>query len=72
MANGERTLTERELNRAILARQLLLERVRMPIARAVERDRERSRASSVPAREGGAGEQGRAGALGRDVPERER
>jgi len=37
MATGERTLTERELNRAILARQLLLERVRMPIPRAVER-----------------------------------
>jgi hypothetical protein len=36
-AAGERTLTQRELNRALLARQLLLERVRMPIPRAVER-----------------------------------
>jgi len=34
---GERTLTQRELNRALLARQLLLERVRLPIPRALER-----------------------------------
>ena len=34
---AERTLTQRELNRALLARQLLLERARMPIPRVVER-----------------------------------
>jgi hypothetical protein len=34
---AERTLTERELNRALLARQLLLERAKLPIQRALER-----------------------------------
>jgi len=32
-----RTLTERELNRALLARQMLLERVQLPIPRVLER-----------------------------------
>jgi len=35
--NDERILSRRELNRALLARQLLLERSRLPVARAVER-----------------------------------
>jgi hypothetical protein len=34
---AERLLTQRELNRALLARQLLLERVELPIPRALER-----------------------------------
>ena len=34
---SERVLTRRELNRALLARQLLLERVRLPLPRVVER-----------------------------------
>jgi hypothetical protein len=33
----DRVLTQRELNRALLARQMLLERVRLPLPRAVER-----------------------------------
>jgi hypothetical protein len=33
---GERVLSRRELNRALLARQLLLERRRLPLPRAVE------------------------------------
>jgi hypothetical protein len=33
----ERVLTQRELNRALLARQLLLERVHLPLPRAVDR-----------------------------------
>jgi Winged helix DNA-binding domain len=34
---AERTLTQRDLNRALLARQLLLERVRLPLPRVLER-----------------------------------
>lgn len=34
---GERTLTPRELNRALLARQLLLQRAELPVSRALER-----------------------------------
>ena len=34
---AERTLTQRELNRALLARQLLLERPKLPLPRALER-----------------------------------
>src|SRR5436189_3306817 len=37
VAGSERVLTQRELNRAVLARQLLLERARLPPPRAVER-----------------------------------
>jgi hypothetical protein len=37
VAGPERVLTQRELNRAVLARQLLLERACLPLPRAVER-----------------------------------
>jgi Winged helix DNA-binding domain len=37
MMDGVRTLSRRELNRAVLARQLLLERTRAPLPRALER-----------------------------------
>jgi hypothetical protein len=36
-ATAGRTLTQRELNRALLARQLLLERARLPLPRVLER-----------------------------------
>jgi hypothetical protein len=36
-AAAERVLSQRELNRAVLARQLLLERAGLPVARALER-----------------------------------
>ncbi|MCA1690654.1 MAG: winged helix DNA-binding domain-containing protein [Actinobacteria bacterium] len=37
MAGRERTLSQRELNRSLLARQLLLERARLPLPRTLER-----------------------------------
>ena len=37
VAGSERVLTQRALNRAVLARQLLLERASLPLPRAVER-----------------------------------
>jgi uncharacterized protein YcaQ len=37
VADAERTLSERELNRALLARQLLLERRRSPLPKALDR-----------------------------------
>ncbi|TML47077.1 MAG: winged helix DNA-binding domain-containing protein, partial [Actinobacteria bacterium] len=37
VAGSQRVLTERALNRAVLARQLLLERAKLPLARAAER-----------------------------------
>jgi uncharacterized coiled-coil protein SlyX len=37
VAGQDRVLSQRELNRALLARQLLLERASLPLPRAVER-----------------------------------
>ena len=37
VAQAERVLSQRELNRALLARQLLLERSPLPVPRALER-----------------------------------
>lgn len=37
MSAGDRVLTLRELNRATLARQMLLERAEVPVIEAVER-----------------------------------
>jgi len=37
VASSSRVLTQRELNRAVVARQLLLERAKLPLPRAAER-----------------------------------
>jgi hypothetical protein len=36
VGTSERVLTQRELNRTLLTRQLLLERSRLPLARAID------------------------------------